>query len=73
MGNPGNRMTIDEYKYFLHLKIQARYRLESLKRNRSHLSTSKKAGTLTAIAAGIWLAIGASRYEESYNQHGVRI
>jgi hypothetical protein len=65
-------MSTEEHEYFLNLKAQARSHLNAMKRNRDKLKPSEKARALSAIAAIIWLAIGASRYEESYNEHGVR-
>jgi hypothetical protein len=67
------RMNDKEHEYFIKLKTEARSRLNGIKRNRDQLKPGEKARALTGISAVIWLAIGASRYEESYNQYGVRI
>lgn len=68
-----SKMNTEEYEYFIKLKAQARSCLNAMKRNRDKLKPSEKARNLSAIAALIWLAIGAHRYEESYDQNGLRI
>lgn len=54
-------------------KQHARKALAAAKNARRLGLRDRAIRNLTAAAANTWLAVGAVRYVESYNAHGVRI